>query len=92
MSHVGKIYNVLAHSMARSVYENVEGLKEVYSLLLSRIGTPVDRPQMASAQVLMDKKLRLRDISRKITDIIERELSDIGTFCSDLSRGKYPIC
>ncbi|MCL4476422.1 MAG: methionine adenosyltransferase [Nitrospirae bacterium] len=92
VSHVGKIYNVLAHSMARKVYKDVEGLKEVYILLLSRIGTPIDAPQMASAQVLSDGKLKLRDVSKKITRIIERELANINKFCIDLSKGKYPIC
>jgi S-adenosylmethionine synthetase len=92
VSHVGKIYNVLSHAIARKVYEEVEGLKEVYVLLLSRIGTPIDTPQMASAQVLTDRKLRLRDVSKKITAIIERELANIDTFCIDLSKGRYQIC
>ena len=92
VSHVGKIYNVLAHSMARKVYDEVEGIREVYILLLSRIGMPVDRPHMASAQVLTDGRIRLRDISKKITDIIEKELSGIGKFCIQLSRGKYRVC
>ncbi len=92
VSHVGKIYNVLAPCMARKVYEEVEGLKEVYILLLSRIGTPIDAPQMASAQVLTEGRLRLKDVSKKITGIIERELANINRFCVELSRGKYPIC
>ncbi len=92
VSHVGKIYNVLAHSIARMVYEEVEGVKEVYILLLSRIGMPVDRPHMASAEVLTDGRMRLGDVSKKITDIVERELSEIGKFCIQLSRGKYGVC
>jgi S-adenosylmethionine synthetase len=92
VSHVGKIYNVLAHSIARMVYEEVEGVKEVYILLLSRIGMPVDRPHMASAEVLTDGRMRLGDVSKKITDIVERELSEIGKFCIQLSRGKYRVC
>ncbi|HXX81487.1 MAG TPA: methionine adenosyltransferase [Thermodesulfovibrionales bacterium] len=92
VSHVGKIYNVLAHEIARMVYEEVGSLKEVYILLLSRIGTPIDNPQMASAQVLIDGKLKIKDISKKITAIIERELGGINKFCMDLSKGKYPMC
>ncbi len=92
VSHVGKIYNVLSHAMAKKIYGEVEGLKEVYVLLLSRIGTPIDAPQMASAQVLTDGKIRLRDVSRRITAIIERELAGIAEFCIGLSKGKYPIC
>jgi len=92
VSHVGKIYNVLAHEIARMVYEEVDGIKEVYILLLSRIGTPIDNPQMASAQVLTEGKLKVKDISRTITAIIERELANINKFCIKLSKGKYPIC
>jgi S-adenosylmethionine synthetase len=92
VSHVGKIYNVLAHQIAHKVYEEVEGLKEVYILLLSRIGTSIDEPQMASAQILTDGKVKLKDVSKRITAIIERELTDIGRFCAALSRGKYQIC
>ncbi|MDA8338059.1 MAG: methionine adenosyltransferase, partial [Nitrospiraceae bacterium] len=36
VSHVGKIYNVLAHKIAKEIYEKIEGIKEVYVLLLSR--------------------------------------------------------
>ncbi len=92
VSHVGKIYNVLAHSMARKIYDEVGGIREVYVLLLSRIGMPIDRPHVASAQVLTDRKIRLGDVSKKIKDIVERELSGIGKFCIQLSRGKYGVC
>ncbi|MEW6674665.1 MAG: methionine adenosyltransferase [Nitrospirota bacterium] len=92
VSHVGKIYNVLAHKIAKDIYTEVEGLREVYVLLLSRIGTPINRPQMASAQILLSRGRRLKDVSRKIRDILERELSDISKFCKALSRGVYPIC
>jgi S-adenosylmethionine synthetase len=53
---------------------------------------PIDRPHMASAEVLMDGRMRLGDVSKKITDIVERELSEIGKFCIQLSRGKYRVC
>lgn len=92
VSHVGKIYNVLSHSIAKRIYEEIKGLKEVYVLLLSMIGTPIDKPQMASAQVLTEGKTKIKDISKSIKDIIEEELSNINRFCEDLSRGKYKIC
>ena len=92
VSHVGKIYNVLAHVLARKIYEEVEGIREVYVLLLSRIGSPVDSPHMASIQVITDGGIRLRDKSKRITDIVERELSGIGSFCARLSKGRYNVC
>jgi len=92
VSHVGKIYNILAHKTAEKIYKNVEGIREVYVLLLSRIGTPVDAPPMASVQVLLEKGCRLADVSGTATMIVERELSDISSFCDRLAKGTYPVC
>lgn len=92
VSHVGKIYNILSHSIAKRLYEEIEGVKEVYVLLLSRIGTPIDRPQMANAQILLEKGTGLEDVKDRAEEIIKKELEGIGRFCLDLARGKYPVC
>jgi S-adenosylmethionine synthetase len=92
VSHVGKIYNILAHQAARKICEDVEGIREVYVLLLGRIGTPIDSPQMASAQVLLERGVRIRDISRKVTAILERELGGISGLCGRLAAGRYRVC
>lgn len=92
VSHVGKIYNVLSHKIAREIYENIDGIKEVYVLLLSRIGTPIDMPQMATAQVLLERGRKIAEIAKTAKEIFEKEFSQINKFCMELSRGKYPIC
>jgi S-adenosylmethionine synthetase len=92
VSHVGKIYNFLAHKAAEKIYKNVEEIREVYVLLLSRIGTPIDSPPMASAQVLLEKGFRLKDVSKRVEMLLEEELSNISAFCDHLAAGKYPIC
>mgnify|MGYP000263860124 CR=1 FL=1 len=92
VSHVGKIYNILSHRIAKRIYESVKGIKEVYVLLLSRIGTPIDRPQMASAQILLEKGTRLEDVKERAQEIIKKELEGIGRFCLELSKGRYPVC
>ena len=92
VSHVGKIYNVLAHKTAEKIYRNIEGVEEIYVLLLSRIGSPVSTPHMAAAQVLLSKGLRLKDRSEDIACIIEKMFSRISDFCNKLSEGKFPVC
>jgi S-adenosylmethionine synthetase len=92
VSHVGKIYNVLAHRLARQIYEEIDGVREVYVLLLSRIGTPIDRPQMATAQLRLERGRRIDEISRQAEEIFVREFAGITNFCLELGRGKYPIC
>jgi len=96
VSHVGKIYNVLSHKIAKKIYEKINnsdgGVKEVYVMLLSRIGTPIDRPLMASAQILLGKGRTLKEVSKIAHDIFETEISNIDRFCMELIEGKYPIC
>ncbi|HSB52284.1 MAG TPA: methionine adenosyltransferase, partial [Dissulfurispiraceae bacterium] len=92
VSHVGKIYNVLAHRIAKEIYESGEGIKEVHVMLLSRIGVPIDQPQMATSRILIERGTDSRDIKERARAVIEKRLSTIGRFCLELARGKYPVC
>jgi len=92
VSHVGKIYNLLALRIAKKLHERIDGLREVYVLMLSRIGTPIDQPQVAAAQVLLERGRKISEVTGQAEAIFERELSSINRFCRDVSRGKYPIC
>jgi S-adenosylmethionine synthetase len=92
VSHVGKIYNVLSHKIAKEIYEKIEGIKEVYVILLSRIGTPINSPQMATAQVLLERGKGISEIAKTAEEIFVKELTRINKFCVELSKGVYPIC
>jgi len=92
MSHVGKIYNVLAHRIAREICTSVAGVRGAYVLLLSRIGEPVDRPLMANAQLLMEPGRRAAEVSAQVEGVFQREFSGINAFCLALARGEYPVC
>jgi S-adenosylmethionine synthetase len=92
ISHVGKIYNVLTHRIARRVYHKVDGLEEVYIWLLSQIGKPIDEPAIAGAQVIMKTGNRFEDVRREVEEVMNFELENIDTFCMELAEGKIPIC
>ncbi len=92
VSHVGKIYNVLAHQLAREICEEIEGIREASVLLLSRIGTPIDQPRMAAAQLLLERGRQLGEVSGRAEEIIARGLAGIGAFCRKLAEGIYPVC
>ena len=51
ISHVGKIYNVLALRAAKAIVEEVKGIKAATVYVLSQIGKPLDQPLVATAQV-----------------------------------------
>jgi S-adenosylmethionine synthetase len=92
VSHVGKIYNVLTHRIARRVYHKVDGLEEVYIWLLSQIGKPIDEPAIAGAQVIMKTGNHFEDVRREVEEVMNFELENIDKFCKELAQGKIPIC
>jgi S-adenosylmethionine synthetase len=51
VSHVGKLYNVLATLIARDIHAKVEGAEQVSVQLLSAIGEPIDQPELAGIEI-----------------------------------------
>jgi S-adenosylmethionine synthetase len=88
VSHVGKIYNVLTYKIAQHVYEEVPEVEEVYIWLLSKIGSPIDHPAVAAAQVIMKGNNNLSKVKREINDVLDYELENIDKFCMELAFGK----
>ncbi|MBI5969701.1 MAG: methionine adenosyltransferase [Deltaproteobacteria bacterium] len=105
VSHVGKIYTVLAHRMAHEIYERLNysprrdsGIKEVYVWLLSQIGAPIDMPKQVYVKVVEGggRKSHFsadkKIITKNSTAIVDEFLSGIGAFTGELSRGEHPVC
>lgn len=91
VSHIGKIYNLLSHRIAARIYSQVPDVSEVYVWLLSEIGTPIDQPQIATAQLIM-KKGPSKDFEKEAAEVIEKELENIQAFSMELVAGKVSIC
>ncbi|HYM69171.1 MAG TPA: methionine adenosyltransferase [bacterium] len=91
VSHVGKIYSIFTHLVAQKVYEEVPGVREVYVWMVSQIGKPIDQP-VTAAQIILDKGLRKSAVTRRVREVLDRELAGIHVFCRDLAEGKYTVC
>jgi len=92
VSHVGKIYNLLTHKIAREIYEHVDGLREVYVWILSKIGQPIDQPAVAAVQVITEPGTSIKPLKKSIERIVDFELENIDKFCMDLAYGRLSIC
>jgi len=88
VSHVGKIYNVLTFRLAQQIYKEVSELEEVYIWLLSSIGSPIDHPAVAAAQVVMRDNGSVQKVKHEINEVLNRELASIDKFCLELAEGK----
>ncbi len=91
VSHVGKIYNVLAHQLAREIYLNVAGLKEVYVYLVSQIGVPIDQPQMTAVQLITEGGRDIGPLAGRVREICSAELAAVDRLCAALVEGRIPI-
>jgi S-adenosylmethionine synthetase len=91
VSHVGKIYTIMTHQVANKIHHEVPGIQEIYVWLLSQIGSPIDHPTVAAAQVVLEPRARRRTIERRVREILDQELAEIGQLTHDLAEGRYPV-
>ncbi len=85
ISHVGKIYNLLAFELAEEIYR-VTGKKNTV-WLVSQIGSPVDQPALISVGI---EKITSSD-KKKVEKIIQKNFSKIEDFIDLLVKGKYRV-
>lgn len=78
VNHTGKILNAVALLAARDIVKKVPGVKEAYVRMLSRIGTAIDQPQIASAAVVLERGTRISDVSGDVKGVLDESLSEIG--------------
>jgi S-adenosylmethionine synthetase len=91
IAHVGKIYTFLSHDIANKIYSKVAGVSEVYVWLCSQIGQPIDRPLIASAQLILEPGVQLGSIQEAVEEVVEHELADIYSFTGRLTKGEFSV-
>ncbi len=92
VSHIGKIYNLLANQIAHKIQTQVPDVAEVYIWLVSSIGKPIDQPAIAAAQLVINSTYTVEELRPQIAEIIDRELSQIASFCQEIAQGKHRVC
>jgi S-adenosylmethionine synthetase len=89
ISHVGKIYNVLAERMAREIVE-LQGIEEAYVTLVSKIGSPIRQPLLRGVRVCGDVRLTER-LEREVNSIIDCQLESTDKLAEDFVRGVLTV-
>jgi len=88
VSHVGKIYQVVANMAAKKIYEQVSGIEEVYVMLVSRIGEPINKPQIVNVQYIPEKgSIGHGNIRSEIEGILQEILDYLPKFWLDFLKG-----
>lgn len=90
VSHVGKIYNVMATLMARDIHENIEAVEEINVLLLSAIGRPIGQPQAAVAELSVKREITAA-LDRRVRAIVHRWLTNADQVTDLVLSQKAPV-
>ncbi len=77
ISHVGKIYNVLAFLTAQDIIREVPELREVSVYILSQIGHRLDQPLIATATVKPAKGALTSALEEKVRKVLDGRLERV---------------
>jgi S-adenosylmethionine synthetase len=92
VSHVGKIYNVLAMRMAADLVARVPGFDEASVQMLSAIGQPIDRPKLILVEAATASGGPISPAARRAAeDVVRSRLERIQDLCGQLARGELQV-
>ncbi len=79
ISHVGKVYNVLALLAAQDIVERVPTVRAVTVYVLSQIGAPLDQPLVATALVRPVGGAVTPSIEADVQAVLDEHLEQVGS-------------
>ena len=84
VTHVGKLYNLLANRIAESIVSEIDTITDAQCVLLSRIGRPVGDPQLADIRLAYADGSTPDTTDHHVKDVVLRALSDIDRLRDDI--------
>lgn len=91
VTHVGKLYNIVAQRIAATLVEELEEVQQAYCYLVSRIGSPIMEPQVADLQLVMHDHLTVDVVRSRAEEIVYEQLADIAKIRQELIEGSLTI-
>ncbi|MFZ1909936.1 MAG: methionine adenosyltransferase [Burkholderiales bacterium] len=91
VTHVGKLYNLLANRIARALVAEVNEVQEAYCYLVSRIGQPITEPQLIDLKLRLDDPAALAVLRPRLEDVARGELAGVTTLWRELLQGPQQV-
>jgi len=82
VSHVGKLYNLLAMRIAADIAASVPGVEDASCIIVSQIGRPIDDPQVVDVGLIGQAKPTA--VERRVTEIVKTALQQLPTMRDEL--------
>ena len=91
VSHVGKLYNLLATRIARALVGEVSGVREAHCYLVSQIGRPITDPQLADLKLRLEDPAALAALRPRVAQLAKDHLGGLVTLWRDLLEGPQQV-
>jgi len=91
VSHMGKIYNVLANEVARDIVAQYDFVESATFTIVSQIGMPINMPKAADLEVRLAKGHTLEGVRPKLEYIVEAWLENITEITERIVYGRARI-
>ncbi len=92
ISHVGKLYNLLAFEAARLIVEEVPEVRSATVYLLSQIGQPLDQPLVATAQIYTKEGTLSAKLETAVAGVLDQALNNIPRLRERILGRELAIC
>jgi S-adenosylmethionine synthetase len=91
VTHVGKLYNIVAQQIAYALVRQLEDVEEAYCYLVSRIGSPIKEPMIVDVRVALAEGGSIDGMQKTIDEIVSSKLNDMEHIRHNLISGVLTV-
>jgi S-adenosylmethionine synthetase len=88
ITHVGKLYNLVAGLIAHALVDEIPDVIETRCLLVSEIGKPIIEPQAVDIRLRLRDPARLTGARKRVQEIAADQISRLDQICSQSLSGE----
>lgn len=79
VSHVGRLYHLAAHDIARELVAEIAAVARAECFLVGRIGRRIDDPALVDVRVALHDGARIEEVQGRVTEIVRAGIARVPT-------------
>jgi S-adenosylmethionine synthetase len=91
VSHVGKIYNVLARDIAETIVAAIPEIESAQCLMVSRIGTPVTLPAVVEIKLATREGAPIAPLRKQVEELVSSRVARIPDLIGGFVAGAVTV-
>jgi len=91
VTHVGKLYNIVAQRIAAAIVQQLPDVQQAQCHLVSRIGHPIDEPQVMDLKVQLGEAVSITEVRPQIEEIAREYLLNMSKIQDQLLEGAIKV-